>query len=225
MRVKICGIRTRADAAAAARAGASYVGFVFYPASPRSVTVGDARWIAEGMAEAGLGGLVKVALTVDSDDAGLEAILGAVPVDLLQLHGHETPERVAAVRLRFGLPVMKAVGIAEEGDLEGLDAYEDAADQLLIDARPSPEAARPGGNGLAFDWRLLEGRAWRRPWMLAGGLTPENVAEAVRLTRAEQVDVSSGVEARPGRKDAGMIASFIAAARAAERSPGAPARG
>ena len=143
-----------------------------------------------------------MALTVDADDAALDAIVDGVPLDMLQLHGHETPERVAEVRARYGLPVMKAMGVAGEGDLAGLIEMSLAADQLLIDAKPPKGADLPGGNGLAFDWRLLVGRKWLKPWMLAGGLTPENVAEAVRLTGARQVDVSSGVESAPGVKDA-----------------------
>lgn len=209
MRVKICGIRTRADAAAAAAAGASYVGLVFYERSPRGLTIGDARWIAEGVPQS----LTRVVLTVDAEDAALDAIVAAVPMEMLQLHGRESPERVAAVRDRYRLPVMKAVGIRGEEDLEALRDYEHTADQLLVDARPPKAGDRPGGTGTSFDWRLIQGRAWRLPWMLAGGLTPENVAEAVRETGAEQVDVSSGVEAQPGEKDAGRIAAFMHAAR------------
>ena len=134
---------------------------------------------------------------------------------LLQLHGRESPERVAEIRRRFHLPVMKAVGVADEGDLAAIDDYEAVADQILVDARPPKDAQLPGGNGLTFDWRLIAGRSWSRPWMLAGGLGPDNVAEAVRLTGAEQVDVSSGVERAPGIKDADRIEAFIAAARAA----------
>jgi phosphoribosylanthranilate isomerase len=148
MLVKICGIRTRAEAAAAAGAGASYVGLVFYPPSPRSVTIGDARWIVEGLAETGFReGIVKVALTVDAEDEELERIVAGVPLDLLQLHGHESPDRVAEVRARFGLPVMKAVGLSEEGDLAELGDYEGAADQLLIDARPPAAARCPAATG------------------------------------------------------------------------------
>ena len=131
-------------------------------------------------------GLCKVALVVDAEDGALDAIVDAVPLDMLQLHGHETPARVAEVKARYGLPVMKAMGVADEGDLAGLMEMSLAADQLLIDAKPAKGAMLPGGNGLAFDWRLLVGRKWLRPWMLAGGLTPENVAEAVRLTGARQ---------------------------------------
>lgn len=211
MQVKICGLRSRGDLAAAAAAGASYGGLVFYPPSPRHVSLADARWIAGDRPD----GLILVALTVDATDSELEAILGAIPIDLLQLHGAESPERAAEVRARFGKPVMKAVGLAEEGDLDGLPEYADAVDMLLVDARPPPGAALPGGNGIAFDWRLIEGRRWPKPWMLAGGLTPENVAEAVRLTGADAVDVSSGVEFARGLKDPVRIREFVTAANEA----------
>lgn len=213
MRVKICGLRSRAEVAAAVEAGASYVGLVFFPASPRHVSLADARWIAGGIPP----GLIRVALTVDADDESLSAIIEAAEVDLLQLHGRESPERVAEIRARFQVPVMKAIGIATEADLATIDTYAEVADQLLLDARALPGSDRPGGNGEPFDWRLLRARHWRRPWMLAGGLTAENVAEAVQLTGADQVDVSSGVEARPGYKDPARIAAFVRAARAAER--------
>jgi phosphoribosylanthranilate isomerase len=209
IRVKICGLRTVADVHAVAAAGAAYAGFVFFDRSPRHLTVTEARALA---LEAPTG-LAKVALVVDADDATLDAIMADVPLDMLQLHGHESPERVAAVRARYGLPVMKAVGVADEGDLAGLLEYQLAADQLLIDAKPPKGAELPGGNGLAFDWRLLVGRKWLRPWMLAGGLTPANVAQAVRLTGAAQVDVSSGVESAPGVKDHARIAAFVAAVK------------
>ncbi len=209
VRVKICGLRTPADVAAVAAAGAAYAGFVFFPKSPRHLTLGEARAAALAAPE----GLCKVALTVDADDAALDAIVAGVPLDMLQLHGHESPARVAEVRARYGLPVMKAMGVADEGDLAGLIEMSLAADQLLIDARPAPGADLPGGNGLAFDWRLLVGRKWLKPWMLAGGLTPGNVAEAVRLTGARQVDVSSGVESAPGVKDPAKIRDFVDAAQ------------
>jgi phosphoribosylanthranilate isomerase len=208
--VKICGLRTPADVTAVARAGAAYAGFVFFAKSPRNVTLPEARLAALAAPP----GLAKVALTVDADDAMLDAIVETVPLDMLQLHGHESPDRVAAVRARYGLPVMKAIGLAEEGDLPAIFEFSTVADQILIDAKPPRGAELPGGNGLAFDWRLLAGRRWLRPWMLAGGLTPQNVAEAVRLTGARQVDVSSGAESAPGVKDAARIAAFVAAARA-----------
>ena len=208
IRVKICGLRTPADVTAVARAGAAYVGFVFFAKSPRNVTLPEARLAALAAPP----GLAKVALTVDADDATLDAIVEAVPLDMLQLHGRESPDRVAQVRARYRLPVMKAIGLADEGDLPALFAFSTVADQILIDAKPPRGADLPGGNGLAFDWRLLAGRRWLRPWMLAGGLTAKNVAEAVRLTGARQVDVSSGVESAPGVKDAARIAAFVAAA-------------
>ena len=208
VRVKICGLRTEADVLAVARAGAAYIGLNFYPASPRYVTLALAR----SLALAAPVGLCKVALVVDADDAMLDAIVEGVPLDMLQLHGHETPERVAQVRARYGLPVMKVIGVREAGDLAGLLDHSTIADQIMIDAKPAP-GALPGGNGLAFDWRLLAGRRWLRPWMLAGGLTAANVAEAVRLTGAAQVDLASGVESAPGVKDAAKIAAFMAAVR------------
>lgn len=208
-RVKICGLRRPEDVAAAAQAGAVYGGFVFFPKSPRNVSVEEARALA---VEAPVG-LAKVALLVDADDALIDAVTGAVPLDMLQLHGKESPERVTEIRARTGLPVMKAIGVATPDDLPAIDIYAQVADQLLIDAKAPKGADLPGGNGLSFDWRLLAGRKyWTRPWMLAGGLTPANVAEAVRLTGARQVDVSSGVERAPGDKDAALIADFVAAA-------------
>lgn len=209
IRVKICGLRTPADVTAVARAGAAYAGFVFFAKSPRNVTLPEARLAALAAPP----GLARVALTVDADDGTLDAIVEAVPLDMLQLHGHESPDRVAQVRARYRLPVMKAIGLADESDLPAIFAFSTVADQILIDAKPPRGADLPGGNGLAFDWRLLAGRRWLRPWMLAGGLTAENVAEAVRLTGARQVDVSSGVESAPGVKDEARIAAFVAAAQ------------
>jgi phosphoribosylanthranilate isomerase len=209
IRVKICGLRTAEDVLVVARAGAAYAGFVFFAKSPRNLTLDQARMAALAAPV----GLAKVALVVDADDATLDAITEAVPLDILQLHGHESPERVAEVRSRYGLPVMKAVGVADEGDLAALMEYSLAADQILVDAKPPRDGALPGGNGIPFDWRLLVGRKWLRPWMLAGGLTAANVADAIRLTGARQIDVSSGVERAPGLKDAAMISAFIAAAQ------------
>ena len=208
IRVKICGLRTVDDVVAVARAGAAYAGFVFFPKSPRHLSIAEAR----ALALAAPVGLAKVALIVNADDASIDAILADVPIDMLQLHGAETPARVAEVRDRFGLPVMKAVGLSGEADLAAIMEYSLIADQLLIDAKPGSGTDLPGGNGLAFDWRLLVGRKWLRPWMLAGGLGPHNVADAVRLTGAAQVDVSSGVELAPGVKDHAKIAAFVAAA-------------
>jgi phosphoribosylanthranilate isomerase len=206
--VKICGLRTTVDVAAAADAGARYVGFVFFPKSPRHLEVADAAVLAAAVPV----GICKVALTVNADDAMLDALTQAVPLDMLQLHGSESPERVAQVKARYGLPVMKAVGLSGPDDLPDLDAYMQVADQILVDAKPPKGADLPGGNGLAFDWRLIAGRRWPVPWMLAGGLTAGNVADAVRLTGARQLDVSSGVESAPGVKDVSLIRAFIDAA-------------
>lgn len=208
VRVKICGVRDRGALDAAAAAGAAYVGFVFFPRSPRAVTCEEAA----ALAAAAPPGLCKVALVVDPDDAALDR-LAALPLDLIQLHGAETPARAAQIRARLGLPVMKAVGVAGPEDVARLDLWEDAADMVLADAKPPTDAPLPGGTGVAFDWRLIAGRQWRKPWLLAGGLTPETVAEAVALTGARQVDVSSGVESAPGVKDPARIAAFVAAAR------------
>ena len=208
MRSKVCGLSTPESVAAAAKAGAAYVGFVFFAKSPRNVTIEQARALALDVPV----GLCKVALTVNATDAELTDILDTVPIDMLQLHGNETPERVADIKARFGLPVMKAVGVADADDLPAIAAYSRVADQLSIDAKPPKGADLPGGNGLAFDWRLIAGRKWAVPWMLAGGLTPENVAQAVHLTGATQVDVSSGVESAPGTKDNDKIAAFLRAA-------------
>jgi phosphoribosylanthranilate isomerase len=209
IRVKICGLKTLADIAAVTAARAAYGGFVFFPKSPRHLTLVQAL----PLMLAAPPGLCKVALVVDADDAMLDALTAALPVDMLQLHGHESPARVAEVKARYGLPVMKAVGVAEAGDLAQVMDYALVADQILVDAKPPKGSALPGGNGLAFDWRLVAQRRWLRPWMLAGGLTPDNVAEAVRLTNARQVDVSSGVESAPGVKDVAKIAAFADAAR------------
>jgi phosphoribosylanthranilate isomerase len=215
--VKICGIRDRAALDAAARAGAAYVGLVFFDKSPRAVTDDLAR----DLAAAAPPGLRKVALAVDPDDALLDR-LKALPIDMVQLHGGESPARVAEARARLGLPVMKAVGLASEADVALLDGYEDVADQILCDHKPA-SGPLPGGTGLAFDWRLVAGRRWRRPWLLAGGLRAETVAEAIAATGARAVDVSSGVEKARGVKDPALIEAFVAAARAAvDRAGGAP---
>jgi len=209
VRVKICGLTTPETVAAAVDAGAAYLGFNFFPRSPRYLAFDAAAALAAQVPP----GVAKVALTVNADDATLDALLAVVPVDMLQFHGAETPERLRDLRARYGLPVMKAIGIAEAGDLDQIDTFAKVADQVLVDAKPPKGAALTGGNGIAFDWRLLAGRRWPVPWLLAGGLTPANVAEAVRLTGARQVDVSSGVETAPGVKDAGLIRAFVAAAQ------------
>jgi phosphoribosylanthranilate isomerase len=211
IRVKICGLRERAHVEAAVDAGARYLGFNFFPKSPRSVTPDQAAALAGAVPP----GVAKVGLTVNMDDTGLDALVARVPLDMLQLHGAETPERVAAVRARYGFPVMKAIGIAGPEDLSQIEAFGRVADQLLIDAKAPKGAMLPGGNGFPFDWTLIARKYWPCPWMLAGGLTSANVAEAIRLTGARQVDVASGVESAPGVKDADLIRAFIAAAKGA----------
>ncbi len=208
MPAKICGLTTPEAVEAAASAGAAYVGFVFFLKSPRNISLAE----AEVLALATPPGVVKVALTVNADDALIDDI-AALPIDMLQLHGTEPPERVAAVKARTGLPVMKALGVAGPDDLSKITDYETVADQILVDAKPPAGGEVPGGNGLSFDWRLIEGRVWNGPWMLAGGLDPTNVADAMRLTGAQQVDVSSGVESAPGVKDVDLIRQFLAASQ------------
>ena len=208
--VKICGLATVDDVRACADAGANYMGLVFFEKSPRNITIPAARELALAAPL----GLAKVALVVNPSDAQLDAITATVPLDMLQLHGRETPKRVAEVKARYGLPVMKAVGIADGDDLPKLESYFGVADQILVDAKPPKGGELPGGNGLSFDWRLIAGRRWPCPWMLAGGLTPENVAEAVKMTGAKQVDVSSGVEDAPDQKNAELIQKFVQSSRA-----------
>ena len=206
---KICGLTDSRSMAAAAEAGAAYVGFIFYPPSPRYVTPETAADLARHAGSAS-----KVAVTVDLSDDELAAILATAPIDLIQLHGSETPERVGEVRQRFGLPVMKSVAVAGAGDLDRADAYSGVADRLLFDAKPPKEKpdALPGGNALSFDWQLLAGRDWPLPWMLSGGLTAGNLAAAVEISRAPAVDVSSGVEDAPGRKNPDKITALLVAA-------------
>lgn len=208
--IKICGLRRPEDLTATARAGASHAGFVFYPPSPRAITPTDAA----GLITQTPPGLTRVGLFVDPDDALLDTALAGARLDLIQLHGQETPERLAQIRRRTGLPVMKAVGLADRGDLAVIHRYAETADMLLIDAKPAKDANLPGGNGVAFDWRLLEGQDIPVPWLLAGGLCPDNVAAALTLTHAPGVDVSSGVESAPGIKDPDLIAAFCDAAKA-----------
>ncbi|RPE67358.1 phosphoribosylanthranilate isomerase [Pacificibacter maritimus] len=210
-RVKICGINSQQSSEAAVAAGAQYLGFVFFPKSPRNVSLELARDLALDVPV----GVAKVALVVNSTDEALDQLTDTVPIDILQLHGSEDLERVKAIRARYGLPVMKAVGVSSPQDVKALDAYGLVSDQVLVDAKAPKGAALPGGNGLAFDWRLISKRGWNAPWMLAGGLTPENVVQAIQLTGAKQVDVSSGVESAPGVKDPKKIKAFIDAIRAA----------
>ena len=209
--IKICGLSTAETLDAAVSAGADMVGFVFFERSPRHVDDATARALARRVPSH----VRKVALTVDADDARLALIEAALQPDLFQLHGSETPERVAAIALRYGRPVMKAIAIATRDDLAQASAYAAVADRLLFDAKPPPTSGRPGGNGLAFDWSILSGASFVRPWMLSGGLDPRNVGAAIAATGARGVDVSSGVESAPGRKDVVLVRDFIGAARAA----------
>ena len=209
VRVKICGVNSPFALDAAVSAGADMLGFVFFPPSPRALSPTDAAALARlGTAEA-----ERVGLFVDPDDATIEAVLSALPLDVIQLHGSETPERCTAIRASFGRPVMKALGVASPSDLDALSAYAPCVDRFLLDAKPPAGAELPGGNAAAFDWRLLSGRAVPRPWLLAGGLTPGNVAQAVGESGAPGVDVSSGVEKPRGVKDTALIRAFVAAAK------------
>jgi phosphoribosylanthranilate isomerase len=208
---KLCGLSTETAVTAAVAGGAAYLGFVFYPPSPRAVTAERAASVSAAVPE----GIARVGLFVDADDDAIAAVLARAPIDLMQFHGGESPERVADAKTRFGRPVMKTIAIAGPEDVLAAARYEEVADLLLFDAKPPrrPEAL-PGGNGLAFDWGLIAGRSWRCPWMLSGGLTAELLPEAVRISGAAAVDVSSGVESRPGEKDLDKIGAFLAAARA-----------
>jgi phosphoribosylanthranilate isomerase len=210
--IKICGLSTPETLDAALGAGADMVGFVFFPPSPRHLALAVAR----GLGRQAGGRATKVALTVDADDATLASIVEALEPDILQLHGKETPARLGDIKRRFGLEVMKVLAVETRADLASLAGYVDVADRILFDARPPKGATRPGGLGAVFDWHLLQALDLELPFMVSGGLTADNVAEAVRVTRAGGVDVSSGVERAPGVKDVQMIENFIRAARAVE---------
>lgn len=206
---KICGLSDTEGMDAALTGGARYVGFVFFPKSPRHLSVEKAASLAipaRGRAD-------TVAVTVDADDDLLGAIARTLQPDWIQLHGAETPARAAAVRRYAGKGVIRAFGVARAADLTAIDAYTEAADAFLFDAKAPPEAALPGGNGAAFDWRILAGRSFARPWFLSGGLDADNVAEAIATSAARMVDVSSGVERAPGVKDPLRIEAFLAAAK------------
>jgi phosphoribosylanthranilate isomerase len=213
--VKICGIKDLAAMDAALSAGADLVGLVFFPPSPRNVSLREgAELAARARGRARL-----VALTVDADDALLAGIAGSVAPDLFQLHGAEAPARVSELRKRLARPMMKAISVATADDLKGVAAYAAVADRILFDARPPKDATRPGGHGRAFDWTLLARVDRSKPVMLSGGLTPDNVAAAIRTVRPDAVDVSSGVEKSPGVKDPEKINAFLANARAAAAAP------
>lgn len=209
VKVKICGVRTPAVVEAAAEAGADFIGLVLFPRSPRVVEVEEARVLA-AIARGKIG---TVAVLVDPDDVLIDAVAERVHADLLQLHGGESPERIAAIKARTGLPVMKAISIAEPADVAAAAAYAGFADYILFDAKAPAGATLPGGNGVVFDWRAL--KSFAAPFALSGGLTPDTVGEAIRLTGASLVDVSSGVERAPGEKDIGLVRGFIQAARMA----------
>ena len=209
---KICGINDALAMRTAVEGGASHVGLVFYPPSPRSVTPDAAAKLASVAGTRAM----RTGLFVDPDDALIDDVLSQVPIDLLQLHGTESPQRVAALRRRAGRPVMKAIRVGGKADIDGARAYLDAADWLMFDALPPKDMtnALPGGNAVAFDWTLLSGHAWPLPWMLAGGIHAGNVADAVRLSGTRVVDTSSGVEDAPGRKSPDKIRAFLAAVAA-----------
>lgn len=214
--IKICGLSTAATLEAALAAGADMVGFVFFAKSPRHIELEAARELGRRVE----GRALKVALSVDADDQTLAGIIAHLDPDLLQLHGSEAPERVAAVRRRFGLPVMKAIAVAEANDFAAIDLYAPVVDRLLFDAKAPREAQAPGGNGRVFDWQLLAGLDCAKPYLLSGGLSADNVAAALAITQAPGIDVSSGVESAPGIKDPAAIACFIRAARQAAAALG-----
>ena len=211
--VKICGLTSPDAIDAAVRAGAVYGGLVFHPKSPRYVALEQGRVLADAMR----GRLKSVALITDMDDAGIEAVIAAVKPDFLQLHGSESARRTAYIRGKSGVPVIKALPVADSTDLAAAVEYESIADMLMFDARPPTGASRPGGHGAAFDWKILTGRSFTKPWFLAGGLDPDNVARAMELSGAQMVDVSSGVESAPGVKDAARITDFVNATKASAR--------
>jgi phosphoribosylanthranilate isomerase len=209
---KICGLTSIDAVQAAVAGGARFAGFIFYPPSPRSLGIGQAAALVASVAS----GITRVGVFVDPDDRLLENVLAKMPLDMVQLHGSETPERAATIKRRFGIKVMKAIKVASTLDLQAAKEFLGSADWLMFDAKPPKDMANalPGGNALAFDWELLREQNWPLPWMLSGGLTVENLGEAVRISRAEAVDVSSGVERKPGEKDPAKIRAFVARATA-----------
>lgn len=212
-KVKICGLKTEAAMEAALAGGADYVGLVFFPPSPRNVS----PTVAAALAAKARGRARIVALLVDPDDAMIDTVIAAADPDLLQLHGRETPERVREITRRWGKPVMKAIPVETAADAQDALAYREDATLILFDARAPSDSTRPGGNGAAFDWQALAGVKDKVPYVLSGGLTPDNVADAIRATGAAIVDVSSGVEARPGEKDPALIYRFLQAAKGANQ--------
>ena len=215
--IKICGLKTEETLGAALAGGASHVGFIFFPKSPRYILPADAGRLRK----AAIGRAKAVAVTVDADDATLDAIVAEMTPDMLQFHGSETPERVLAAKARYGLPVMKAFSIRDAADLAAIEAYRGIADRFLFDAKPPKGAELPGGNGVPFDWRLLATLGSDTPYMLSGGLNAGNIGEALRLVHPAGIDISSGVESAPGVKDAGLIEAFFRAVRAAGKKSAA----
>lgn len=215
VKVKICGVRTPAAVETAAAAGAQYVGVVFFPKSPRNVTLAEAALVTKAAA----GRIATVAVLVDADDELIGDVMAIAGPDLLQLHGRESPDRMREIKARFGVPLIKAIQVDSAADIATAEHFWDVADIMLFDAKPASAASRPGGGGVSFDWHALGGVAKRRPFALSGGLTPENVGEAIRLTGAVMVDVSSGVERIPGQKDHDLIRRFIHAVRSAALEP------
>jgi phosphoribosylanthranilate isomerase len=209
--VKICGLTDQESVDAAIEGGADYLGFVFFKTSPRNVAANVVAALVEDVPE----DVARVGLFVDPDNAALDQVLNYVRLDYLQLHGSESPERIDEIRLAFGLPVIKAIGVSTAQDVKAASAFRDHADMLLFDAKPPPGADRPGGNAQAFNWDLMSGYTGAVPWLLAGGLTPDTVADAIAKSGARAVDVSSGVESAPGRKDPALVTAFLKAAKAA----------
>lgn len=208
--VKICGLSDHDSVVTAANGGADFVGFVFFEKSPRHVTAEEVASLTEDLPD----DVAKVGLFVDPDNALLDRVLGQIRLDYIQLHGSESPARVDAIRLEYGVPVIKAIGVAEPDDIQNAEAYTGHADRLLFDAKPQPQADHPGGNAQAFDWSLMKRYSGALPWLLAGGLTPDTVASAIAQSGAAAIDVSSGVESAPGRKDPALITAFLNAAKA-----------
>lgn len=207
---KICGLTDEAAVEAAVQHGADMLGFVFFPASPRNLSAEQAEALLHNVPS----GIDRVGVFVDPETDFLDKILARARLDLLQLHGDETPERCRAISIYFGLPIIKAIKVSSKADLKAAKAYEDAVDWLMFDAKPPKDATRPGGNAASFDWSIMQGAKFNRPWLLSGGLTPENISLAVRQSGASAVDVSSGVESAPGKKDPAKIRAFLDAARA-----------
>lgn len=207
---KICGLTDEAAVEAAVQHGADMLGFVFFPASPRNLSADQAEALLRDVPS----GIDRVGVFVDPETDFLDKILARARLDLLQLHGDETPERCRAISIYFGLPIIKAIKVSSKADLKAAKAYEDAVDWLMFDAAPPKDATRPGGNAASFDWSIMQGAKFNRPWLLSGGLTPENLSLAVRQSGASAVDVSSGVESAPGKKDPAKIRAFLDAARA-----------